>query len=251
MPGDVELLERALRHWPGARLLGPLEGGHRNTVFLAERNGSRYVAKTTRRSEASLRWTVEVMRAANKVGFVVPYFVQGQTGSLVADGVTLEPFVAGEPASMTDLAGMFGRLERFHLATRTFPQRPDFASATELLTKSRGGDVDFTGMPAALVATCRAAWQALLTAPCSAVHGDLNPANMLKTPSGKLALLDWDEARRDASLFDRVAVGGEHGLEATSDQAVARALLAWEVAVSWTVEPEHARRQALELGWSA
>ena len=181
------------------------------------------------------------MHAAQAAGFVTPRFVPSVRGRLVEDGVTVETFIEGEPASREDLVAARPSLERFHQATRDWPQRPGFASATELLGLARGGDVDLSEMPPDLVEICRLAWRVLSHEPVSVVHGDLNSANVLRTSEGLLALLDWDEARRDASVFDTAALEGE------VSHAVARALLAWEVSVSWRVEPQHARVQAERL----
>ena len=219
----------------------PLRGGYRNTVLLVETAGERHIAKSTRRSEAALRWAENAMHAAQAAGFVTPAFVPSIRGRLVEDGVTVETFIEGEPASQEDLVTARRFLERFHQETRDWPQRPGFASATELLELERGGDVDLSEMPSDLVEICRLAWRVLAYEPVSVVHGDLNSANVLRTPNGLLVLLDWDEARRDASVFDTAALEGE------VSHAVARALLAWEVAVSWRVEPQHARAQAERL----
>jgi len=96
-------------------------------------------------------------------------------------------------------------------------------------------------MPIELVETCRAAWRVLEGKPRSVVHGDLNPSNVLRTSNGRFALLDWDEARFDVSLFDTLALFDD------VPEKFRRTLLAWEVAVCWQVEPEHARVQAERL----
>jgi aminoglycoside phosphotransferase (APT) family kinase protein len=77
------------------------------------------------------------------------------------------------------------------------------------------------------------------------VHGDLNPSNIPIVPGGQFALLDWDEARVDASLFDVLAVDPSPHTRATR-----RALDAWEVAVCWWVEPDYARKVARKLGFA-
>ena len=101
-------------------------------------------------------------------------------------------------------------------------------------------------MPPDLVRACRAAWEPFADRPQSVVHGDLNPSNLLRTRDGGAALLDWDEARADGSWFDLRALepGGARG-DAGAEQ---RALDAWEIAVCWLVEPDHARRLAARFG---
>lgn len=96
-------------------------------------------------------------------------------------------------------------------------------------------------MPLKLKA-CRDAWTPVADLTQTAVHSDLNSSNLLKTARGEVALLDWDEARLDAPLFDTALLSRN-----TLDARDRRLLTAWEVAVSWHVEPEHARRQARRL----
>ena len=232
-----------LRHWPPGRVVKNLPGGHRNTVVLVEMAGRIYVAKSTRRSEAALRWVADAMQEARAADFVTPEFVPSLRDNLAEDGVTVETFVEGSPATVKDLLGAQPRLERFHQLTRNWPQRPGFASSVHLLTAEKGGDVDLSQMPPDLVETCRAAWTLFVGEPVSVVHGDLNTANVLKTPDGRLALLDWDEARLDASLFDTTIPQAD----GQQSHALTKALVAWEVAVCWHVEPGHARRQAKRL----
>ena len=234
-------VQDALKHWSGSTVIKPLQGGYRNTVLLVEQAGTLRVAKSTRRSEAAVRWTARAVQAAEKAGFVVPHFVPSRAGKLVEGGVTVESYVRGEPATKDDLTNALPLLQAFHATTQSFPQRPGFASTVELLRQTSGGDVDLAQMPAELVGTCRAAWQVLEGQPQSVIHGDLNVSNALKLSDGRFALLDWDEARVDASLFDTLA------LFENVPERFERALLAWEVVVCWQVEPEHARVQAEKL----
>ena len=231
-------MQDALKHWSDSTVVEPLEGGYRNTVLLIEQAGVLRVAKSTRRSEAAVRWVARAMQAAEKAGFVVPHFVPSSAGTLVEGGVTVEMYLEGNSVEQSEMKDMLPLLQTFHEATRTFPQRPGFASAVELLEQRSGGDVDLSQMPAELVETCRTAWQVMKNEPQSVVHGDLNPNNLLRMPDGRFALLDWDEARKDASLFDTLM------LSETVPDKFKRALLAWEVTVCWQVEPEHARAQA-------
>ena len=241
-PDLVPLQQEALKNWSDSKVIKPLHGGYRNTVLLVEQAGTLRVAKSTRRSEAAVRWAVGVMQAAEKAGFVVPYFIPSRAGNLVEDGVTVETYLRGDPAEQADLEEMLPFLQMFHEATRSFPQRPGFASAVDLLFETRGGDVDLSQMPAGLVESCREAWQVLQGKPQSVVHGDLNPSNVLRTPDGRFALLDWDESRRDASLFDTLALS-----ETISQKFERQLFLAWEVAICWQIEPEYARAQAEKL----
>ena len=241
-PDLVPLRQEALKHWSDSVVIRPLEGGYRNTVLLIEQAGVLRVAKSTRRSEAAVRWAARAMQAASSAGFVVPHFIPSRAGNLVENGVTVEAYLRGDSVEQADLEDMLPLLKAFHEATRSFPQRPGFASAVDLLVETRGGDVDLSQMPNELVETCREAWQVLQGEPQSVVHGDLNPSNVLRMSDGRFALLDWDEARFDASLFDTLALS-----ETISQKFERELFLAWEVAICWQIEPEYAREQAEKL----
>lgn len=235
-----------LQNWGQLTILRELKGGYRNNVVLLKKDSAYLVAKTTRRSQKALEWLELVFPFAREAGFVVPSFIPSLDNEIVHTGVTVERFIEGKPIELEDLPKVNAQLERFHALTRHLPQRPSFASATDLILKNYGGDVDLTVMPQALIQACRKAWQCLIFEPCSVIHGDPNPSNILKTPEGRYALIDWDEARVDASCFDRYGLLKER-FDHPAKQAIERAALAWEVAVCWQIEPEHARTQALKL----
>jgi hypothetical protein len=135
-------------------------------------------------------------------------------------------------------------LRRVHALTNAWPQRPTFASTTDLLTRDGGGDVDLSLMPPNVVRRCRGAWEPLNDAGTSAIHSDPR-GNALITHSG-VALIDWDEARVDASMLDLADLPSEQAPPDALAMA-RRAASAWEAAVSWTQEPEYARRRLAEL----
>lgn len=222
-----------------AALLRPLEGGARGPVWLVKTPAGLCVAKRTTRSEAALRWLDGVQAAARRAGFVVPEMVPATAGIFAGGGWTLDRFLPGIPATDADLQGLGARLGRFHAGGSTLPQRPGFLSCRELLVQDRGGDVDLGAMPAPLVSVCRDAWAALPDGAETAVHGDLHAGNVLLTPEGP-ALIDWDEARRDRPLFDRLAVEAGRAAEQ-------QAALAWELSTCWSAEPLRARRLAQRL----
>ncbi|MEX2542243.1 MAG: phosphotransferase [Trueperaceae bacterium] len=238
-------LERTLREWEGCRIVRRLAEGHRNTVFLVERDGERLVAKSSRRSREAIAWLEPVQELAREVGFVVPRFVPSNEGELLVGGVTVETWIEGTPFVRAELRRLRSRLHAFHRLTRRWAQRPGFASSVELLAVERGGDVDLSLMPPGLLEAVRAAWQEFSAEEPSVVHGDPGLSNLLVMPDSRLALLDWDEARVDVSLLDDAALPFE-GSRATGPRRTRaiRALLAWEVAASWRVEPDHARRLA-------
>jgi hypothetical protein len=231
------------RGWGTERVLGTLAGGHRNAAYLVLWGGERFVAKTTRRSEAQLRWLAPLQEAARRAGFLVPALIPSAQGRLVEEGWTLEPFLPGERLTRGDLPELLPQLGAFHRLSAHLPQRPGFAAARDLLTQDAGGDADLAATPPDLAERCRDAWRPFADAPLVGLHGDLNPDNLLRHPSGAVALLDWDEARVDAAFYDRTALLGRTGVTASEW----RAFLAWEVAVSWTLEPAHAARVAAQL----
>jgi hypothetical protein len=223
-----------LAAWGLSADLIPLPGGHRNTVLRTTGDGPAWVFKTTRRDMAALAWLTPVQDAARAAGLEAPRLRPGLRGHLRENGWTCEPFVAGTPLSAADMPCLAPALSLFHGTTGAMPQRPGFRAARDLLEMDTGGDIDLTVMPPDIAAACRAVWRVLLDTPVAAIHGDLNPANILRTPSGALCLLDWDEARVDAPLFDGVTPK-----EQTPEAA--RARLAWEIACSLRVEQDHAR----------
>lgn len=268
MPGASEAgkLSEALGAWGGASVLHPLAGGHRSGAFLVRaatpESGSGtvlLVAKPTTRTAQAVAWAARIQQHARDAGFEVPAFRRSRYGRMVEGGFTLEAYVEGRPASPAERGAALADLNAFHETTRGMPQRPGFSSSAELLHRVLGGDVDLEAMPADLVRLCRDAWRPFAGQPAVAVHGDLNADSVLVTPSGRLALIDWDECRVDAPVFDQaVWLGVDRDAQAwpgavsTSGRepdgaAVRRAVLAWEVATCWTAEPEHARRLAARL----
>lgn len=246
--------------------LSLLPGGHRNRVLRGQGRARDLVFKTTRREEAALRWLGPVQAAARAAGLQAPGLIPSRAGQLGVDGWTCEPWLQGRPAEPADLARMVPMIARFHHLGRDEPQRPGFVAAAEAGPRTVAGDLDLPAMPAKLVAACLRAWEPLAGRPTAALHGDLGPGNVLMTASGP-ALIEWDEARRDAALFDLASLpprqqaggqppapsgifgsgAGQEADEIAGHTVAARACLAWEVAVCWRVEPARARRLAREL----
>lgn len=226
--------------WAISAELTPLPGGHRNAVFVTAGLSRNVVFKSTRRSQASVEWLLEVHERARHAGFVVPLLLRSVNCNLIEDGWTCEEFVVGTQIESADLSRIAPHLSRFHNAVSLLPQRPQFHSSKELLHVSTGSDVDLNKMPKELVRKCRDAWRAVASREESIIHGDLNVGNVLVTNDNGFALLDWDECRRDLVLFDS-------GQVEKDDEAAQQARMAWEVACSWTLEPDHARALAGRL----
>ena len=228
----------------GLCVIRPLSGGHRNAVWLATGPQGPLVIKSTTRTEAQLAWLLPVQTAARGAGFVVPGLIPASDGRFAPNGWTVERFIEGRAASPEELHGLGPRVTAFHAACALIEQRPGFRCCLDLLNKDRGGDVDMTCLPDPVATACRIAWAPFARAVTQPIHGDLGVGNVIQTPQGP-ALIDWDEARRDLGIFDRVCVDQQ-------TKAEAAAHLAWEVACGWRREPEHARLLAVRLvAWAA
>jgi hypothetical protein len=62
---------------------------------------------------------------------------------------TWQSWLDGSPPQKRDWPAVAATLRQLHALTAEWPQRPGFASAREVLTVERGGDVDLSVMPAA------------------------------------------------------------------------------------------------------
>ncbi len=220
------------------RVLRPLQGGHRNSVWMVEVNGIRHVAKSSRRSEASVDWMSQLMRQARACGINTPHLLAAANGGKVVNGWTLETFVPGARARKADLSRVTSCIDHLHATTRHWPQRPEQVSPRDLAHLDQGGDIDLRVMPDRIVDLCRQAWSLIPWEPEVALHGDLTAANAIVTPQGVLTLIDWDESRKDAASFEAPKGGSSISQNAR---------LAWEVACCWTIEPQRAKALAQRL----
>lgn len=233
-------MQPPIRLWGVDARLHLLTGGHRNLAYRTRGLHRDYVFKSTRRPPEAIEWLVPVHTAARECGFVVPFLLRSHLGNLVEQGWTCETCLEGTAFAMADMPSLLPALARFHALCQSVPQRPGFQSSQDLLQATTGGDVDLCQMPPDVVTICRAAWQAVGQGKLSVVHGDLNPSNLLRLRDGSVARLDWDECRRDLVLFDLGQV-----TPATPVQRCA--LLAWEVACSWKIEPLYAQQGVTRL----
>ncbi len=220
--------------WGIHATIAPLPGGHRNQVFRTV--GRDRDVKTTRRTPDSIAWLTQVLHLAEQSGFIVPHLIASQTGRLIEHGWTCEPFIRGNTFTQNDMRGIAPSLARFHAASMNIQQRPGCLSARDFLTYDRGGDIDLRAMPEPLVALCRKAWSQIAANPTCVIHGDLSPSNLIRTEDDRIALLDWDECRVDVTIFDDAQTGATG-----ADEVGQMAVLAWEIACSWHLEPDYAR----------
>ncbi len=244
--------------WPGMELTSVLAGGARAEVFAARRGEQRLVVKVSSRSAASLAWELDLLEALAEAGVRVPAVAPAGGGDRAHEGVVVQSFLPGRPPHTTDeWQRVAAAISTVHEVTRSWPQRPGSAGATQLLQATRGADVDLTAMPLDAVALVRACWRALLAQPATAasperqcvVHGDLGPGNVLIDDDG-VGIIDWDEARVDVPAFDLAALPDDALADPSTSgdrQLLRTAALAWEVATWWTVEPDYARRCLRQL----
>lgn len=179
-----------LSPWGDVTDLKPIPGGARRRAVRGTLNGQPVIAKSNALPEPSLRWQLRIEAAARRAGFVTPGLLETRHGTLLAHGWTLEPFLTGHPATLADLRT--APLARFHAQARRIPPRPG------------------------LLRRLPANWDRLsrLPGPWGGLHGDLHPGNVLRVSSGRLALLDWEEARRAPLAIDRAAPGSRDHLRA-------------------------------------
>ncbi len=242
-------MRRALAAWGRVALVGRLGGGNRNAVMEIRLDGARLVALKSSRTPSSLDWEADLLAFLAGHGLRVPAMVPAQDGRRHVDGVTVQTWLDGSVPGPDDSPAVAATLRRLHVLTAGWPQRPGFASTTDLLTAERGGDVDLSAMPADAVADCRRAWAPLAGRAQAVIHGDPGPSNIRVTSDGA-GLLDWDEARVDCTDLDlaELPVSKLPVSELPPGRLMAARLAAtaWEAANGWIVEPAYARRQ-LEL----
>jgi len=212
------MLQDAFHH-RGVTILGELAGGHRNRVFLAERNGQKLVAKTTRHSEAALQWLIPVLNAATRVGLCPPMLIPDEEGRYGTGQITIEPYVHGAPASRQDLFLLAPKVTRLHRTLSNHPQRPGYRA--------------FVGRaPRKHLDHLQRKTDRLPKAGTTVIHGDLNCSNVVIGANG-LSVIDWDEARVDHPSFDLPLRNPAYQIRLARH--------AREIVAGWHTEPAYAR----------
>jgi Ser/Thr protein kinase RdoA (MazF antagonist) len=225
---------------PDTSVEGRLGAGIRGAVYRVRLSGEPAVARRSTRSPASLEWELDLLEFLSANQFVVPSVVRTAAGARHAGGVIVTRWIDGRPpADDHEWRAVADELGRLHRLTVGWPPRPGFRSARDLLTEWRGGDVDLSRMPGEVVRLVRSAWEELPDGPYPVIHGDPGPSNV-KLVDGRVALLDWDEARVDCPWFDLADLPVRVLDEAVASFARAAAH-AWEAANGWIVEPAYAR----------
>lgn len=229
------------------RVVRRLSGGTRNDVYEIDVRGRRCVARRSKRSPAALAWELDLLERLLARDFIVPQLVRTSAGADSAGGVIVYEWIDGRPPeSPGDWLAVVNELRRLHAAGRDCPQRPEFRSTRELLHEQSGGDVRLDLMPSSVVQRCRDAWRGIADEPQSLVHGDPR-GNALMTAT-RVAFIDWDEARVDASVLDLADLPIDPaGADPARLVAARRAAHAWEAAVFWLESPSYAERRFAEL----
>lgn len=215
------------------RILRPLPGGHRNQVWLVETKAGPCVAKSTDLSEAALAWLAPLQAAARAAGFTMPAFHRARNGNISANGWTMEDWHEGPALQMSDLPTLQPRLQAFHAAIPSLPQRPGQHSLPDQAT------APLPHLPPDIATLCRAALMPIADHPTRPIHGDITASNLIHTAHGP-ALIDWDEARCDLAFLDFMHV-------APANPTEIRAHLAGEIITGWTPEPAYAKACANRL----
>jgi Ser/Thr protein kinase RdoA (MazF antagonist) len=230
-----------------AEIEGRLGGGDRNAVWLVRLDSDRAVARVSRRSTQALEWEVELLSTLAQHSFRVSQPIQTMDGRLIDTSVLLMTWMEGTPPSSGhEWRAVADELRRMHELTRGWRQRPDFASSQDLLHHNSGGDVHLDHMPTDVVERVRSAWTGVADEPTSVIHADARGNTLVE--NGRVGFIDWDESRVDAWLLDfDLPLSSIDGVDKDRLVAARRAGVAWEVACSWTIEPEYARRRLREL----
>lgn len=239
--------------WRNVELGALMTGGSRNPVYRASRGGDDLVVRVSGRSEASLEWELDLLEHLAAQGVTVPVPLETDAGCRHNNGVLVQRLIPGStPRNGSDWKRIVETIGLVHEVTREWPQRPGFASARTLLTRNRGGDVDFNTMPTSAAKLIRDAWRPMLGTRECVVHGDLGAGNVLMT-ADQVALIDWDEARVDVPVFDFTSLPADVEISGISDDraALLRAGLAWETATCWAKEPNYAQRCLVDLQMKA
>jgi Ser/Thr protein kinase RdoA (MazF antagonist) len=242
-------VDEAIKRWGGnATITAKLSGGTRSDVWAVQIEGRPHTLRRSRRPLAAVDWELDLIQFLSSQGVGVPSVLPTTDGSRTYGRFFALSWIEGRPPRTdAEWREVATTLEHVHELTRSWPQRPTFASTVDLLTSWAGGDVNLSLMPRTAVEQCRKAWLPLIGERTSAIHGDPR-GNVLITERG-VVFIDWDEARVDVSMLDLADLPGEHAPPAVL--AVARrAASAWEAAASWSLEPDYARRRLAELASS-
>ncbi|NWJ99017.1 MAG: phosphotransferase [Chloroflexi bacterium] len=155
-----------------------------------------------------------------EAGFPAPVLRQTQKGESIFQWQTgswgyVHTFIKGENPEMdlptlTELATLLGRLHTLAKSKETFSAQVDWLA--ELPTaiqraESCANDPKW-GTLAIEVAHTLQSLPDLKVLPCGLIHTDVHEGNLLRTPEGKLYLLDWEDTGQGEMIFDLALVLG-------------------------------------------
>jgi Ser/Thr protein kinase RdoA (MazF antagonist) len=239
---EASLTAGDLLAWSADVVVGPLLGGGAGDALHAAIVGDEaVVVRRTACPADALDWELDLLEHLDGEGFLVPTVLPTVDGRRHVHGTVVTRWIDGRlPSREDDWHAVGGELDRLHAATTGWPQRPGCCRARDLVTRTRGGDVDLVEMPPGAVGLVRAAWAELPDGPDAVVHGDPGPRHVRVRGDGQVALLGWDRARVDCPWFDLADLPVRRLRSADAANAGAAAH-AWEAASAWTSEPNYAR----------
>lgn len=238
----------ALEQWgDDVARIEQLAGGVVNQVWSVRVNGQLAVGRLGARSDADLAWETDLLRHLDHEGLTVPVPIATTAGRLFADGLIVMTYLdGGPPETEVDWRRVADTLSQLHRLTQGWPQRPGWRSSTDLLHAETGTRIDLGAMPPEGVARCRAAWARLTGRQTCVVHGDPTLGNIRMT-TDRVAMIDWDESHVDVPDLDLLLPHNAADLDESAHDIAAQAAAAWDAALCWAGDGEHAREKLAEV----
>lgn len=218
----------AWRYGSRAVALRPLVRDGGKSLYRVERAGQPawlLRAAPTQASPAAFRKDAAVLALLERQAYPAPRVVSALDGSVVTEceqrPVLVTTFIEGEPtgfspAGLGRLGETLGRLHALPLPapTRTGPSepgavppalmlpRPEFAAARAWLAEVRDAvPRTHRARHDRLEVACRAP-DPLEGLPTVLIHNDCHPGNSIRTPDGRVVLIDWEGAGWGAAVID-------------------------------------------------
>jgi thiamine kinase-like enzyme len=190
-----------------------LDGGITNRNFRVRLGGRDYVVRLPGKDTELLGISRESERLANRAAAelgIAPGMAAGDAECLVTEFV---PSTTMEPPDVRSAAEAVGRgLRRFHdSGTRL----PSIFWVPDLLDQYASIVGEVPPAYETTIEIARRIAEALPLAAPAPCHNDLLPANLLRTDSGAVMLVDWEYAGMGHRMFDlgNVAVNNDFGAE--------------------------------------
>jgi Ser/Thr protein kinase RdoA (MazF antagonist) len=233
--------------WEGLDVGSLLDGGHRNEVWEGSIGDRPVAIRRSRRSADSLAWEIDLLRALDGQGFLVPLPIVTTDERWSHEGVVVQQWIDGrEPSTVEDWRLVAGELRRLHDIGSDVSQRPDCCTIVELPSVGRSVDAALIDLPPDVRWALVEVFESFHDVPVSLIHGDPGPSNIRITDDRRVGLLDWDESRVDVVWHDLSNLG----VQVLTDEDHARAVRlsdAWETANAWIAEPDYARQRLAQL----